>query len=546
MRGARGLTLLLVSLLLLPGPSASAQMARQVLLLLIPGLTYQEALSQPTLRELARTGGVALLTAEDGRPLETEEEIDEASVDVAPGRLVTILFPGTAAPEIDAGVRALLQGAGSEEILVLIAAAPAEAGRVAPLILARGAPQELLEGEGPPRGLTSDTTRRPGIVAEVDLAPTILSFLGEPIPEGITGSPIRVEGEAPTALHERYVEYRTVVVPVGLAVLLFALAALVAGLVILFWPGAPARLAGAVAVWGLVGISFHVALLPGSWLPSFEPAAVVTAILVIGLAVAAVALWSRRWSPVAPVTVVAGTGLALVAVDAALGWPALLTPLLGGSALDGVRFFGLGNSYAGLVLAGAVLVAAVLRPPAGVALLVAAALFAGLPFLGADVGGALTLFVVAALWWALRVRGRLGPVEVAVTAAVAGAGVGILIVTHRLWPVSAHLTTAVSEGALGAFGHRLVLNYDATSATPAVWPALVMIPVAFLVAWRRWGPFAAPLRARPSWRDAVVVLAAGAMAGWLLNDTFGTASVAFVYLAAALVYPALEARWRSA
>jgi hypothetical protein len=34
------------------------------------------------------------------------------------------------------------------------------------------------------------------------------------------------------------------------------------------------------------------------------------------------------------------------------------------------------------------------------------------------------------------------------------------------------------------------------------------------------------------------------MVGYVVNDTFGTASIAFLFLSAAVIYPALALRWR--
>jgi hypothetical protein len=62
----------------------------------------------------------------------------------------------------------------------------------------------------------------------------------------------------------------------------------------------------------------------------------------------------------------------------------------------------------------------------------------------------------------------------------------------------------------------------------------------------RPGPFRAPLERFDEWRLGVIALAIGGMLGYVLNDTYGMASVSFIYLALALVYPALAERWTSA
>ena len=54
-----------------------------------------------------------------------------------------------------------------------------------------------MAGEGFDHGLlTSDSTRTDGLVGANDLAPTILDWLGVPLPDEMNGEPVRAEGEA--------------------------------------------------------------------------------------------------------------------------------------------------------------------------------------------------------------------------------------------------------------------------------------------------------------------------------------------------------------
>ncbi|MGH2661085.1 MAG: hypothetical protein ACRDHS_15880, partial [Actinomycetota bacterium] len=258
-----------------------------------------------------------------------------------------------------------LEGTTAADVLVIVvAAAPTKAMQqrgdtVTPVVLAQGAPEELLDGGSGPAGLTSRTTRRAGLVSNVDIAPTVLHFLGVPIPAGMIGAPIRAAGEPPTDLHRRYLEYRRVVEPVGFAGLALALASLVGGLAVVFGPWRPSpRLARWVAVAGLASVALMVAMLPVSLLPAYAWPAAVAALAAAAAALTATALRLEGARPRVAVTVVAVVGLILVVLDGVLGWPSGLTPLLGGSALEGERFFGLGNTFAGFVLAGVVLGAA--------------------------------------------------------------------------------------------------------------------------------------------------------------------------------------------
>ena len=96
-------------------------------------------------------------------------------------------------------------------------------------------------------------------------------------------------------------------------------------------------------------------------------------------------------------------GLAFIALDLLTGDPRLRMPLEGGVMFDGVRFYGLPN-FADLAAAGE---RAVRRGRAAHTVGDRRAgrrpvWWPGWPSLGADVGGSITLFVAAGLWFAVR------------------------------------------------------------------------------------------------------------------------------------------------
>jgi hypothetical protein len=550
-RGAgRALLLAAVAVLVPSGTAAQVKSSDgpRALIFLTEGLSYERALDDPVVARVALSGGIGLMA-----PTLSPAELREDLRSVADGRL-TRLIP-TSPDGVGVAVRrALQESAEANRILVLIVVpepSPAmreRTGGITPVVMGVGSP-DLVPSRNL-RGLTSATTRRDGVVSNVDVVPTIIGFHDLLAAEGI-GSPIRVSEETATELLGRYARYRDVVVPLGVSILAVALVALAVGLVLQMGPWVvPPAVARAVALVLLTAVSVQVALLPGSWLPDYTWSVLLPVLGLAGAVVLLAALAAGRRSPYAGVAAVAGAGFALVVVDAVLGWPSLITPLLGGSAMEGVRFFGLGNPYAGVVLAGSVLVAALLSPWAGVALIAGAALFAGLPWAGADLGGGVTLFAVAVLWWALRVRGRVGLTGILVVAGAAVAGVLLLIAMHGLAATPSHVTRAVEEargvgGLLETFWARLSLNVEATWGMPAVWPALLGVPVWLAVAWTRAGPFRPALEARPVWRDGLMALAVGGILGYVLNDTYGMTAVAFIYLSIGSVYPALiSSRWK--
>jgi len=565
----RAAALLALVVAILPAPAAGAQEGpRAILVLGSPGITYEDAVADQDLRAAAASGGIGLMTTHADDPEDAVrvvldggaegegdllvEAAEEAGLTVgsagSPETGLVLVGPGP----VD--LQGALESAGGLEVLLIVAfphPSPSMRERgdvVTPLVVARGPAEEILAEGGSVAGLTSETTQREGLVANVDVAPTVLSHLGVPIPAAMTGSPIEIEGETPGDLHARFLDIRAVRPGLQLLLLAVALAALVAvGLFLRLRPPAP-EVAKALGVWTLVAIALPLALLPVSvlprvtWVTALGIAAILTAAIVAGAWVV-----GRRDAPAA-VALVGAAGLVLLVLDGLQGWPGMMMPVIGGGALDGARFHGIGNVYAGVLLAGAVLVAAHLRPWVGVALLAGSGLFAGLPGLGSNFGAATTLFAAAGLWGALRLRRRLGPLEVAIAAATAVAGAAAIVLAHRfLGPDVSHIARAADEAGRGGLvalleiaARRLAINLELTSRVPAAWLVIVALGAAAWAAARRRGH----LSRDPEWRDACLVLALSALVGFVVNDTgIGLAGLAFAFLAAALAYPALEAAW---
>ncbi len=627
LRGALAALCLWCAALLALGAPAFAAPPRQVVLVLVPELSYGRALADPALVRLARAGGLGLLTTAGGADVPAKTALGIAAgrpvrdapsgearlgitgagiqVDLAPfadrvgpedlgllgttlagaglrvgyadpgsgqgdataaiaamdgdGRVPLAWFgrgaaPGPEAEALDADLvvgpsvevaRLVLERTDADDVLVIVAgagASPAMRERgdtVDAIVLARGAPEELLDPEGGMAGLTSETTRRGGVVAEADVAPTVLGFLGVQAPPRMLGSPIRVEGEPPTELHRRFLDLQEVVGPVGLAGVAFGLAVLAVGLALLSTRRGSRR-ARPVAAAMVVACSLLVAMLPGSWLPSFRPVSVGAGLVGITAVLAGLALARGGGDPRRALATVGALGLALVGLDALLGWRSELTPLLGGGVLDGERFSGLGNAYAGIVVSGALLAAARLRPRRGLALLVVAAALAGLPTVGADAGGCLTLAAAAALWVGLP-RWRLGPRTWAlVVAALAAGALWVAIAGRLLADGPTHLSRlGGGEAVLVAFVARLLANVRATSETPAAWLMVLGLGLWLALALRPPAALRPALEADPRWRDAVTALAFCGLLGWILNDTYGLAGSAFTFTSAAILAPAL-------
>jgi len=458
-----------------------------------------------------------------------------------PGQLLVLAVPDAAALADLTGRLRWAEGAGPV-MVVGLRAAPGRAN-TAPLL--------VLRQPGASGLVTSGSTRRLGLVALEDVRPT----LGVGPSEGDDGTVIRLAADpdpaaAATRIDRRVaalVAARTWAIPLLCLAAVLALFALVAT-----WRGRgrPGRSASAARVL----LALTLALPSGYLLASmaepvaaqvwrgFDPGALrdpgtvvpwavawVTSGIAVAAALAAVALRLRARVPAPALLGVVLIGL--VVGDLVLGGHGLSQPLVGGSAWDGERFYGLGNGYFAFALASVMLVAgfAPLSAAATAALLAGLGVADGLPRLGADVGGALTSMLTAAAALVVLAPGRprvrrvvlLAGLAVAAAVAVAlGAGLG--------GPVShaGHFAERLRNGPADAAGvvvDQLARNLRLLANSPFAWAGPLQVLLAGLIALRPPGQ----LRQLPDWIRRVLGLGAlGSLLLILLNDTGVTATSA--------------------
>jgi len=422
-----------------------------------------------------------------------------------------------------------------------------------PIVVAGGRVGRLLESAGPMRALRSDSTRQTGLVANVDLAPTILEFYGIPIPAEMDGQPIEfTEDPAPFKLHRLHLEQRRIRLPIQLAEVAFVSASGAVAIVVLLMASRKGSLSrevgGTVRFLALCVGALPIPLMLGGLLPRLTYWVVLPFIVVSVLGLAALASSARWPGPAGPITFLGIVGLAAVIVDALLGWRGARIPLLGGTMFDGARFYGLPNAFLCLLLAGAVFAAAALPAFSGFIVLVAAGLFAGFPSLGADVGGTITLFFAAGMWWVLRTRQHFRLKELAFVAGVTAMGLGVVLLANRYLPgTPTHATTFVEGtdsgigGVLREFGDRLSVGLDQVRKAPAALIPLLGLPIILALVLTRPGPVGWGLEAAGTgWQHALIVLTLAGMVAFFVNDTgLAAAAPVFLYAMSGMAYPAL-------
>jgi len=196
-----------------------------------------------------------------------------------------------------------------------------------------------LHAGGTTMTLSSQTTNERGLIAAVDIAPTILRHLGLlPIPADMRGDPIRTDGPLHSASLRTLMARLHVIGPRRLHALGWLLSALALLLLACApWPRARAwamRVGALGVLWAPVAVLIPAALEPSA---TVEYLTIVLACLALGALTDLLLPWPR--APLAPAVV---TVLALAA-DALAGTQLLMRSLLGPDPILGARFYGIGN-----------------------------------------------------------------------------------------------------------------------------------------------------------------------------------------------------------
>jgi len=418
-----------------------------------------------------------------------------------------------------------------DAVLVLSPVAPGGSGIVA-----------LRAPEVAPGLVRSATTRRSGYVLLADVAPTVMTLMGIEPPTSIEGRVFDVDeadGDRVGTLIDRTTAagLRDDRLPVVVTVVIALLAVLSLGVL------AGDRVPGRVRRWfGPLAVAL-LGVVPGTYLAGHLSdgtqgmgtyvAGVVAVAVVVG-----VAGWLvERRRPGAGIVVGLGSILALVAVDVLVGAPLQLNTVFGYSTAVAGRFAGLGNLAFALFSAAALTCAVVIVDqwgrrllPVSIALLVGAVLVEGLPMVGADVGGVMSMVPAFALTGLVLAGRRIRLVHVVACLGASLAAVAFFALVDATRPAGSrtHLTRLgehLVHGRFDAVGDTLVRRLDASfgSIDAAVWVLVLAIVLAALahaavVVRSRGAAHRRPPR-DPAWLALAVGLPALAGLGLVVNDS---------------------------
>ena len=541
----RALLATCVGLALLTAPAHAQVGRRSAIFIETADASLRDLLNVSEIRTLAALGGSALMNGRTGSEDAIADVLEDENGEPIslPGLYDARVGDLGIGPHVAELVVEGLSVADGPTLVLIVSRSPLITGRnegdeLGAVVAAWVDPDEMLDAAGrlivadeQPKALTSDSSRRAGVVADVDPAATLADWLGLPYD---AGAPMERTGEpAPLGLYERYLQQRRLAVPIAAAswgvMMLFGLAAVVA-------LALRARLSSRTlrAVEGLTSALPWLALglLLVGHLPSLTYATVVPSLLMTVVVGVAFAGWvEARRGIFVSVAACGAVILAILGIEAALGWPAAVTPLAGGGQLDGGRFFGMPNVEIGIVLGSAMFLAHRLRVSSGVLLLAACALVAGSPWTGSNFGAAITLFAAAGMWLAIRRRRPWWMIAV-ITGVTTAVGTAAVALMHRyLTDRSTHVAAFLEEtdGLMGAIERqleRLGVGLDLIADNPLAVIPVVGTLVLLVIVLRPPPTIARSFEGHDAWRDAVLVILLGSVVAYLAEDT-GAAAVGF-------------------
>jgi hypothetical protein len=378
-----------------------------------------------------------------------------------------------------------------------------------------------IAGLGGGHTLTSQTTNQRGLIASVDLAPTILRRLDLRVPGAMRGKPIELDGAFDGA-HLRSFKARLRVIygrrMGALACLLGAWALLMLAALLARRRRArawTARVGGLALLWTPVAVLVPAALKPGR---GIEDGVIV--LICFGLAALTDRLLAWPRAPLAPAIV----AIVAITADALTGTQLLVRSLLGPNPELGVRFYGIGNELkSGLAVLVFAAVAAALYPAARGRRAAAAMALSGIVLaaiegsarIGAGVGGVILVSAGTAVATVMLAPGQLTRRRALIVLLSPIAGLVVLAALDLLTAHGGgHYTGSVLHArSAGDVRDIIVRRYTAAydelkhGAMPF---ATALALLASVLGVRRYRRLLAPVGCDPAWLAA---LAGGLTAG---------------------------------
>ena len=410
--------------------------------------------------------------------------------------------------------------------------------------------------------LASPSTRRPGLVVNTDVAPSVLAYFGLTAPTQMVGRPFEFRPSSGSGLDRLRADLvRQDAVEAARPQLVRAVAILAASalwlsaLLLLIGERVPDGLRTLARALLLLALAAPAAMLLVARHPA-PPPVMMGAVAGAAIVLAFLGGWLGRWRAgyVLPCLLL----VALLVYDLVRGQQMLWWSPLSYSAAAGARFYGIGNEYGGALLGAAIItVAALLGENASAAaralfgvLCLGLAVLVGMPGYGANLGMSLAFAVAAAVLclylWRRRVGWRDAAGAVVLGLALVAAAMTAEYLRHggETSHIGRWITSVRQEGwhaIVSVVARKLDMNLMLIRMS--LWSdvalaALALLGVAVAV---RPARLVGALQERFWLAPAVVSSAAGAAAAFALNDSgVVAAAMVLLYGVGSLAYVALE------
>ncbi|MHB8171381.1 MAG: hypothetical protein ACYDG6_07550 [Thermincolia bacterium] len=218
----------------------------------------------------------------------------------------------------------------------------------------------IMAGHGVGPGLlTSGTTKREGIVSNLDIAATIVDYLGLPQNPNIMGRPMEGMASNLTVAHLEEISKKAAITHLTRPILVkgyvtVQIIVLILAMVTVFWRKPQPRLMNPVLLW-LMAVPMVFLLLP--ILPQYNIWVSIFYTITLSSMVVWASLKLGRNHELYPYIIVCLATVAVILSDTLTGSYLTKGSVLGYDAMEGARYYGIGNEYMG-VLIGATIIGA--------------------------------------------------------------------------------------------------------------------------------------------------------------------------------------------
>jgi hypothetical protein len=443
-------------------------------------------------------------------------------------------------------------------LLMLVTPYPSEASitkgdRLTPIII---------YGNGYPPGLlVSGTTRREGIVGNVDIAATVLEYFrisgDDIVGRPLRGVPANNNLETVRQTNLRIVNTSNSRYPVLKNYAIFVIIVTLLGLITVLYPQLLGGKLGRIEKFLILAVmNFPLVLL---LLPvlNLQSLAFTAAAIVLGVVLLTAIIHIAANNILYKIFIVSIITSIAVVLDIASGGHLIRGSLLGYDPIIGARYYGIGNEYMGVV-AGSTLVAVssiLERKRVGLCAigLALAIIFVivGYPGLGANVGGAITCFIAFSFYLMRIKQTRIGLNQVlTVAAGLLTVIVGFVVFDMLFLENHSHLAAAVqgaaSKGPLHLMfiiNRKLSMNLKLLKYT--IWTKVLITVIAAtgILFYRPVGIFKRVFYKYPYLTKGWSAIVVAAAVGMLVNDSgVVTSATSSIFFMMSMLYVFIEER----